>query len=253
MPAPQGIPTRAVVPGASSARGEDHADRGEPAELDWVAALSVPGPEREAALRQLHGLMVRAASHQVWRMRGALPDVGAALRDDIAHGAADEALTALLGKLSTFEGRSRFTTWAYKFAILQAATEVRRYAWAGREVALEDVAPSWGAGTNSSASSWGQHTASPEQQAEASDLAAAVSRAMVEVLTPYQRKIAVALLLDGVPVDVLAERLGTSRGALYKTLHMARGRLRGELVASGHLPEPLSQGPAGPVAEGAGT
>ena len=42
---------------------------------------------------------------------------------------------------------------------------------------------------------------------------------MSRVLTPYQRRIAVALLVDAVPIDVLAERLGTSRGALYKTLH----------------------------------
>ena len=206
---------------------------------DWVSALSAPGPECDEALRQLHALMLRAASHQVRRMRAMLPGAGARVCDDIANGAADDALAALLGKLSTFEGRSRFTTWAYKFAILQAATEVRRYAWTGREISLDDI-DAWSPATEPS----------PEQRAEASDLASAVRRALGEALTPYQRKIAVALLVDQVPIDVLADRLGTTRGALYKTLHMARGRLRVHLVASGHLPAaPEAKFPARPAAK----
>jgi RNA polymerase sigma-70 factor, ECF subfamily len=72
-------------------------------------------------------------------MRGMLGDADAATIEELANSAADEALTVLLTKLDTFEGRSRFTTWAYKFAILQAATEVRRRAWARREVSLDDV------------------------------------------------------------------------------------------------------------------
>jgi RNA polymerase sigma-70 factor (ECF subfamily) len=101
---------------------------------------------------------------------------------------------------------------------------VRRRAWSGREVALEDLDLRRG-----------DAAAGPPEHAEAADLAAAVGRAMVEVLTPYQRRIAVALLVDGVPIDVLAERLATTRGALYKTLHVARSRLREQLVATGYL------------------
>jgi RNA polymerase sigma-70 factor (ECF subfamily) len=43
----------------------------------------------------------------------------------------------------------------------------------------------------------------------------------------------VALALNGVPIDVLAERLSTTRGALYKTLHDARRKLRTYLEESG--------------------
>ena len=112
-------------------------DRGEPE--DWVAALSDPGPAQDDAMRRLHALMVRAAAHQVWRMRAVLPDPSPHAVDDLANQAADEAMTALLGKLHTFEGRSRFSTWAFKFAILQAATEVRRIQWRHREVELRDA------------------------------------------------------------------------------------------------------------------
>ena len=59
---------------------------------------------------------------------------------------------------------------------------------------------------------------------------------MPRCLTDHQRRVLTALALDGVPVDVLAERLDTTRGALYKTLHDARRRLRAELEKEGLLP-----------------
>lgn len=198
--------------------------------VDWPAALSLPGAGRDEALLRLHGLMLKAARHQVWRMRDLLPGAGVSTFEDLANSAADEALTALLAKLDTFEGRSRFTTWAYKFAILQAATEVRRQAWASREVGLHDV------------ELWSDAAPGPEQHAEASDLAGAVVAAMRTALTPYQRRIAVALLVDDVPIDVLAERLGTSRGALYKALHDARCRIRAHLTSTGHLTPAAPEG-----------
>ncbi len=190
---------------------------------DWVSALAEPGAAQDAAMRQLHALMVRAAAHQLWRMRAALPDPSPHAVDDLANQAADEAMTALLAKLHTFQGRSRFSTWAFKFAILQAATEVRRIQWQHREVELRDLeveAPA--------------HDG-PDHAAEARDLAEALTRAMTTALTPHQRRVAIALLVDGVPIDVLAERLGSTRGALYKTVHDVRVRLRAELVGNGHL------------------
>ena len=56
---------------------------------------------------------------------------------------------------------------------------------------------------------------------------------MREALTAHQRRVMSALALNGVPIDVLAERLGTNRGALYKTLHDARRKLRNHLSERG--------------------
>lgn len=215
----------AVAPAPSVGRpGGTGGEREEP--VDWVHELSTPGPRQAAAMRQLHGLMLRAAGHQVARMRAVLPDSSQPTVDVIVNQAADEAMTALLGKLHTFEGRSRFTTWAFKFAILQAATDVRRVQWQHREVELRDL---------DLATTPDSPHESPEHHAEAADLAVAVAASMHEVLTPHQRRVAVALLVDGVPIDVLAERLGTTRGALYKTVHDVRGRLRADLVGKGYL------------------
>jgi RNA polymerase sigma-70 factor (ECF subfamily) len=199
------------------------------APTDWVQALSIPGPERDAALRLLHPLLVRAARHQVSRMRAQLGSGADA--DDIANQAADDALIAILGKLHTFAGRSRFTTWAYKFAILNAAVLVRRHGWRDRDVPLDD--PDLVVETSPP----------PEAYAQGRDLAAAVSTAIAAALTPHQRRIVLALLIDEVPVDVLAERLGSSRNAVYKTLYDARVALRAHLRAAGYLPDSPGETP----------
>ena len=187
---------------------------------DWIAELTSDGPVREDALRRLHALLLRGARSQVSRMSSMRAMVGAAQVEDIVTLAADEAMVAVLGKLATFEGRSRFTTWAYKFAVLQAAVELRRQAWSSREVPLEAAPPLV------------ESRPTPDQYAEGAELVAAVREAIDRVLTPHQRRIALALIVDEVPIDVLAERLDTSRGALYKTLHDARRRQRRELEES---------------------
>lgn len=201
----------------STARGD--------APLDWVQALREPGPERDAALPALHALSLKAARHQVWRMRALVPG-GVDAIEDIANQAADDAVIAVLAQLHTFAGRSRFTTWAYKFGIFCAAAQVRRLAWQGRDVPLDDPA------------SILDTAPTPDSYAEASDFLAAVRTAITAVLTPHQRRVVLALLADEVPVDVLAERLGTSRNALYKTLHDARTAMRAHLRSAGYLAGP---------------
>src|SRR6185503_881591 len=126
-------------------------------------------------------------------------------------------------RLEDFRGESRFTTWAYKFALLEAAVKLRKRAWQGREVPLEPE--EW---TGLSA---GGPTA--EATVEQRELLARLQHAIRSVLTPHQRRVLVAVALNGVPIDVLAERLNTTRGALYKTLHDARQKLRAHLAGRG--------------------
>jgi RNA polymerase sigma-70 factor (ECF subfamily) len=137
--------------------------------------------------------------------------------------AADDALMAVLSKLDHYRGASRFTTWAYKFALLEAGVRLRRRAWQGREVVLEPEA--WPALRD--------QRASAQDVLEQGELLTALKTAINEGLTSHQRDVFVALALNQVPIDVLAERLNTTRGALYKTLHDARRKLRHELVGAG--------------------
>ena len=129
----------------------------------------------------------------------------------------------MLARLDDFRGASRFTTWVYKFALLEAAVKLRKRAWQGREVPLEPETWTLFAGTG----------LEPDAEVEQSELVAAVQQAIADVLTPHQRRVLVALAVNGVPIDVLAERLDTNRGALYKTLHDARRKLRNHLEERG--------------------
>ncbi len=148
-----------------------------------------------------------------------LPNLRGNELDDIALEAADDAMMSVLARLDDFRGASRFTTWVYKFALYEAAAKLRRRSWQGREVPLEPE--SW--------SMFESASARPEVEVERGELLSELKDAIETSLTPHQRNVLVALALNGVPIDVLAERLETTRGALYKTLHDARRKLRAQL------------------------
>jgi RNA polymerase sigma-70 factor (ECF subfamily) len=191
---------------------------------DWLGALRSGGPGRDAAIAELHSLLLRATRFELNRRRNSLADMGSTEIEDLAVQAADDALMALLAKLDTFRGASRFTTWAYKFALLEAGVKARRRAWQGREIQLgEETWPKLA-----------DPAASTERTLENAELLEAIRDAVHRELTPRQREVFIALALNGVPIDVLAERRGTTRGALYKTLHDARRKLRATLEAAGH-------------------
>lgn len=189
----------------------------------WLRDLRSTGPAREAATARLHALLLRATRFEVARRRPALPHLRGNDLDDVAQQAANDALMSVLGRLDDFRGASRFTTWAYKFGLLEAAVKLRRRAWQGREIPLEPE--TW--------SVFSSAQLGPSEEAEQGELLMALQRAIEESLTPHQRRVLVALAVNGVPIDVLAERLNTNRGALYKTLHDARRKLRRQLEDSG--------------------
>ena len=188
----------------------------------WLQDLHEHGPAREAAIERLHALLLRAARFEVARRRPHHPHLRGDEFGEIALEAADDALMSVLARLDDFRGDSRFTTWVYKFALLEAAVKLRKRAWQGREIPLEqeswDLLSSAGLG--------------PADTAEQSELLAALQDG-IAALTAHQRNVLVALAVNGVPIDVLADRLNTNRGALYKTLHDARRNLRTYLTSRG--------------------
>ncbi len=189
----------------------------------WLDALRSKGNEGEEATARLYELLLRASRFEVSRRRGAMPHLRGDDFDDLAHQAAGDALMAILGKLDDFRGESRFTTWAYKFALLEAAVKLRRRAWQGRELPLAPEQWSLMADTGSS----------PATGTEERELLEQLQEAIQAELSPHQREVLLAIAVDGVPIDVMAERLNTTRGALYKTVHDARKKLRAGLERAG--------------------
>jgi RNA polymerase sigma-70 factor (ECF subfamily) len=189
----------------------------------WLERLSGSGGEREAAVAELRSLLLRAARFELRRRAAAAAHLRRADLDDLAEQCANDSLVAVLAKLGDFRGESRFTTWAYKFALLEAAVQARRQAWQGRELPVEEEA--W--------STLADVGPAPERRLEQSELLAALREEIESALSERQRLVLVAVTLNDVPIDVLAARLGTNRGALYKTLHDARRKLRAALAARG--------------------
>lgn len=184
------------------------------------------GAVRDQALAELHALLMRGALHELHRRRAQLRLDPGELHD-LATQASDDALVSILRRLDSFRGQSRFTTWAYKFVLLEAGVKARRRSWRDREVTLTDT----------SLDALATPVAGPAKAAAQSELLAAIVTAMETDLSTRQREVLTALAIDGVPIDVLAERTGSTRGALYKTVHDARRKLRAALAEAGMRPD----------------
>ena len=204
----------------------------------WLAALGETSPAREDAIGRLHEMLLRVARAELHR-RGGHPVTGPEL-DDLAHQSADDAVLAIMAKLSQFRGESRFTTWACKFVILEVSAKLGRHFW--RRPAVSFDAEDW----DRLPDRFGMR---PDEHAQQRELIAAVRRAVEQELTERQRQVFVAIVVDGVPLDALVARLGSNRNAIYKTMFDARRKLRAALVANGYL----STNEAGPKGTGAVT
>jgi RNA polymerase sigma factor (sigma-70 family) len=191
----------------------------------WVRDLA--GPQRETACAELHPLLLRVARSEARRRAHLLKLDGPEL-EDIAHQAAADALMAITWRLDKFRGEARFTTWASKFVIFNVATKINRHFWHRHEVPYEQE--DWSKIAS-------RFDVGPEDEAQVRELAAAVSAAVEEKLSHRQRLVFVATVLNGMPMDVLADKLGSTHNALYKVLFDARKKLRVALVANGYLPE----------------
>jgi RNA polymerase sigma-70 factor, ECF subfamily len=201
------------------------ADRMDSESQRWVERLRPESRDRDAAIGELREVLLRAARFEVRRRCDRLPQIRGGDQEDLAQQSAGDAMVAILSKLDDFRGQSKFTTWAYKFALYEAAAKIRKRAWQGRELPLQ-------------AEEWPQVPdpgATPQGEVEMNDLLAAIREEIGTSLTPRQREVLVALALNEVPIDVLAERLGATRGALYKVLHDARKRLRAALAERGMI------------------
>jgi RNA polymerase sigma-70 factor, ECF subfamily len=194
----------------------------------WLSRLAAEGAERQAAEGELHARLVRIASAEVRRRSASTPVTGQEL-DDLAHQAAADAMLAMLAKLGDFRGESRFTTWAYRFVILEVSSKLGRHYWRHPPVALD-------------AGQWerlpDRFGIDPVRHAESAGMLAEVRRVVEDELTEHQRRVFMAIVVDGIPLDALAAKLGLRRNAIYKVIFDARRKIRQSLVANGYLDEP---------------
>ncbi len=194
---------------------------------EWLADLR--GPDKDQAITDLREILVRGLSYSLsTRTRGDI--------DSLVEDFAQDALVKILANLDTFRGESKLTTWAQKIAIRVAYTELRRKRW--QDIALEDLLPE-DSGPDFTPAILTDPEAGPEQQATQQMILETVMRLIQENLTERQKTAIQAVMGGGMPLEVVAERMGTNRNALYKMIHDARKRLKRELHAEGLTTEDI--------------
>jgi RNA polymerase sigma-70 factor, ECF subfamily len=179
----------------------------------WLTALDSGGRARTEAVRHLRMILVAAARFEASRRCRDIPDLCDEELDDIVSEAAEHALNCVLNSLQEYAGERRFTTWARKFAVVEASVRLRRRAWQSRTLPSEGEC--W-----ASAAEGGDHQA-----------LRLLRRATEEALGDTERRVLTAVTLGNVPIDVIADRLGTTRGAVNQMVQGARARVSASLVA----------------------
>jgi RNA polymerase sigma factor (sigma-70 family) len=197
----------------------------DPESAAWVDALEdARGPRYEQACTRMYELLVRMAMSEAFR-RGPRYRVSHPDLDDLAYEAAADALMGITRKVHEFRGDAKFTTWIFRFVVLEVSNKLsRRFSYTSR--------------TWLDSNEWAQvpdHSSiEPVNHAQARELIEAVREAVDSALSSRQRLVFTALV-NGVPLETLASEMKTNRNALYKTMFDARRKLRAHLVASGHL------------------
>jgi RNA polymerase sigma-70 factor (ECF subfamily) len=191
--------------------------------------LRAGGEQRDAALTDLRATLRRALPQGLSRwLSPEHPEFEPALDDAI-----QETLLRVLDRLDTFEGRSQFTTWVYKISARVALNDLRRRRW--RDVSLEGL--SGEDDVEASRRQFASPDIGPQASVERGDVLERVQRIIADELTARQRAAMMAISVQGVPMEEVAHRMGTSRNALYKLLHDARVRLRHRLEREGLPPQ----------------
>ena len=189
---------------------------------EWLEDLR--GPEQGEALVDLRSTLTRG-------LRFALINrVPNNQLDDLVEDFVQDALVKILDNLDTFRGESRFTTWAQKIAVRVALTELRRQRW--KDISIEDLLPEDASGDFTPAILT-DPAALPEEETLRASMMETVQRLIMEELTERQREAMLAVMVGGMPLEEVAQRMGSNRNALYKLMHDARQRLQKRLAEEG--------------------
>ena len=207
-------------------------DTAERSNEEWLQALTGASAEQDAAITALHARLQRGLYWYLARERSDLAGRSPAELEQMAEDYAQDSVMRVLQRLDSFRGESRFTTWATRIALRIAISDLRRARY--RDFRLDDLMAEGELLPARTASlPHDDRSPTPEGVAERADVQERIARALREGLTPRQRQALEAVVLQGVPLEVVAQQMGSNRNALYKLVHDARRKLRAELEAQG--------------------
>jgi RNA polymerase sigma-70 factor, ECF subfamily len=192
---------------------------------EWLTALREAGRGQEAAVAELRkGLLgaIRAYLTKHYVIQGSLHSEET---QHLAEDCAQEAILIIQAKLDGFRGESQFVTWAFSIAVRVVLGELRRRRW--RQAAIERGQ------LGQALPAWPSEQPGPERRLQQREAWAVLTRLIDTELTQRQRTVLIAHAFQEMPLDLVAEWLGTNRNSLYKLIHDARKRLKQALLAQG--------------------
>jgi RNA polymerase sigma-70 factor (ECF subfamily) len=201
----------------------------------WLADLTASPEVQAAALSDLRERLQRGIYFYLSRERSDLASLSSAELTSMAEDLAQDATLRVMENLGSFRGDSQFTTWATRIAVRVAISDLRRARY--KDYSLDDLTADGDLLPVASTALMGDLPVGPERSAERSEVLDRVTAALQEGLTERQYQALIAVAVNGVPLEIVAERMGTNRNALYKLLHDARRKLRTYLESQGLSPD----------------
>ena len=196
---------------------------------EWRWALAEPAGEAQTeALEDLRDFLMRAVLVYLAQRRSELMEWSRQDIHELAEDLSQEALVEIRENLSSFRGESKFTTWAYRFVINRAASELRRQRY--QNISLDRLQEESLSFLFQTLVSEGEKV-EPEQLTERRYYLRLLQEIVQTELNERQRQALLAVHWQGRSMDEAADALGLTRNALYKLLHDARRRLKAALYA----------------------
>lgn len=194
----------------------------------WLEELTGEGETQATAIEALRQRLKRSILYYLSQERSDLRDLSSQELDQMAEDLSQDATLRVMDNIHNFRGESQFTTWANRIAVRLAISDLRRARY--KDFSLDDLTAD---GEIFPATEKNNAPPNPETAVERADVLVKINKALEEALTERQYRALVAVALNGVPMDIVAEQMGTNRNALYKLLHDARRKLKAHMEAEG--------------------
>lgn len=196
---------------------------------EWLAELRADSQVQAEAIEDLRQRLKRSIRYYLGQDRSDLRDLSSQEIERMADDLAQDATLRVIDNMDNFRGESQFTTWANRIAIRLAISDLRRARY--KDFSLDNLTADGEILPTNISTTIGPP--SPETTVERDDVLGRINRALDEALTERQRKALIAVAIQGVPMDVVAEQMDSNRNALYKLVHDARRKLRAHLESQG--------------------
>ncbi len=198
----------------------------------WLVDLTDEDSSAQAAaLDDLRVYLRRGILYYLSHERSDLSELSSEELRQMAEDFSQDATLRILDNLDSFRGDSRFTTWAMKIGTRTAISELRRARY--KDFSLDELTADGEFQLKLEGGDNNNQIVSPERATEQVNVLQIIQQALDEVLTERQKAALEAVTLRGIPMDIVAEQMGTNRNALYKLLHDARKKLRTHLETQG--------------------